>query len=186
VHLLDWPVTGHVDELLLHEMETLRGYITEGLAQRAKAGIKVRQPLEFVAVPYPASSFQDRDFFESILKEELNVKNVEWMPVLESNVGVPEIKIHTVLTPELKREGLMREVVRFVQNARKQAGLNVDDRIVLHLDTSAENLAQAISEHSETIALETLASVLNSQKPTQFTAKVLVEGEELEISLAKA
>jgi len=108
--------------------------------------------------------------------DELNVKVVK--------IG-KEVMIDETITPELKREGLMREVIRFVQNARKEAGLNVDDRIHLSLQTTNDELQTAIKEHSETIAAETLASKMSEMKDG-FTASVKVEGSSLTITLMKS
>ncbi len=69
--------------------------------------------------------------------------------------------LDTRLTPELVSEGRAREVVRLVQNARKNAGLDVSDRISLELVAEGE-LADAIAEHGATIAGEVLASGLGS------------------------
>src|SRR5208282_2904112 len=66
------------------------------------------------------------------------------------------IALDVRITKELKREGLAREVVRHVQNARKDAGLNMEDRIVLYLGTDSEELRQAIETHRSYIAAETL------------------------------
>jgi isoleucyl-tRNA synthetase len=60
------------------------------------------------------------------------------------------------LTPELRREGVARELVRLVQEARKAAGLEVSDRIVLGVETSGE-VAAALAAHREHLASETLA-----------------------------
>ena len=89
------------------------------------------------------------------------------------------------LTPELKREGLAREVVRFVQNARKSAGLNVDDRIELSLTTDDDELTQAIDEHAGAIRQETLAIILDSIKDG-YEVVALVERKSLNITLKKA
>src|SRR5680860_1548322 len=51
VHLLDWPKIGHINELVIDEMETLRGYVNQGLSIRALEHQKVRQPLSSVVVP---------------------------------------------------------------------------------------------------------------------------------------
>lgn len=147
VHLLDWPTNYSVDEVVLDEMNAVRDYVNQGLGLRAKAGLKVRQPLASVTVP----SLGKRVDFESILLEELNVKTV---------LTGSEVSIDENITPELKREGLMREVVRFVQSARKKAELNVDDRIELSLQTSDTELQQAIDEHESEIASETLATIV--------------------------
>lgn len=169
VHLLDWPTNDTVDELVMNDMELVRDYVNQGLSLRAKAGLKVRQPLASVTVP----KLGEHVDFVSILTEELNVKQVA--------VG-EEVMLDETITPELKREGLMREVVRFVQNARKNAGLNVDDRIVLALSTDADELGQAIEEHRETINAETLAE---TGEVIGHTETVKVEDCLLTITLAK-
>ena len=170
VHLLDWPTNYTVDQLVLDEMKELREYINEGLSLRAKAGIKVRQPLASVDVP-KLGEFVD---YQSVLIDELNVKSV--------NIG-EVVAIDEEITPELKREGYMREVIRHVQAARKAAGLNIDDRISLQLDTDDAELAQALEEHYDTIYAETLATKSDSVVAEPVVAKI--DGIELSIYLAK-
>jgi isoleucyl-tRNA synthetase len=195
VHLSDWPVAGEVDSTLIFEMGNLRGVITSGLAMRAEANIKVRQPLQSVTL----TNCQFSDEYDDIVKEELNVKEVirlKKKPVDPKKTVVKNIqegtlpdfgiKLDTHLTPELKREGLMREMVRNIQNTRKQADLQVDDRIHLSLVTEDKELAKAIDEHRATIMQETLAITLNEQKPEQYSAPVKVGGAKLTISLVKA
>jgi isoleucyl-tRNA synthetase len=67
------------------------------------------------------------------------------------------VGLDTTLTDELVREGLIREIVRTVQDARKQAGLNVSDRIVLNVDGN-EPVMAAMSAHREYIVSETLVN----------------------------
>jgi len=172
VHLLDWPTNYEVDELVMNDMELVREYVNQGLSIRAKARVKVRQPLATLTIP-KLGEFVD---FESILTEELNVKKV--------NVG-EEFALDLELTPELKREGLMREVIRTVQNARKLAELNVDDRIKLSLVTDEGDLKRAIEEHREEIMRETLALEM-SDKEYSHVAESKIEGENLKLSLEKA
>lgn len=173
VHLLDWPNAGAIDGDILQEMNELREQITQALSLRAKAGIKIRQPLSSVTVPIVSDTVDS----ESILKEELNVKTVK--------IG-ETVAIDTDITPELKREGQSREIVRIVQNARKKAGLNVDDRIVLAL-TSSAGLGQTIDEYKAIIAQETLATKLLREKTSfAYQEQAEIDGQALELSLEKA
>ena len=175
VHLLDWPKTGHINELLLDEMETVRGYVNEVLAIRAKEGLKVRQPLASLSVPVEGK-FVD---FTDVLSEELNVKKITFD-------SKKELELDLKLTPELKREGMMREVIRFIQNARKDAGLNVDDRIQLSLKTDNAELQKAIDEHLETIQQETLANKMTQQAADEVrSVQANIDGAGLDITLSK-
>lgn len=171
VHLKNWLPAGEVDETVMNDMDTVRDYVNHGLSLRAKAGLKVRQPLASVTVPQVDGSFD----FESILLDELNVKSVK---------KGKEVSLDENITPELKREGLMREVIRFVQNARKEAGLNVDDRIELNLQTPDDELKQAIEEHEAVIDAETLA-VKHGDVQNGYSATVKIDGAELTINLKK-
>jgi isoleucyl-tRNA synthetase len=91
------------------------------------------------------------------------------------------------VTPELKNEGLAREVVRLVQDARKAAALNVADRIVLGIETS-NDLADAVREHGDYITRETLAIALEQTSIDDALREETAEidGERLEIRLRRA
>ena len=67
------------------------------------------------------------------------------------------VAIDTTVTPELRREGLAREVIRLVQDARKNDGLDVTDRISLRWSADDPDLAAALTEHAGLIAREVLA-----------------------------
>ena len=67
------------------------------------------------------------------------------------------VAIDTRITDELAREGLARDVVRHLQNVRKELGFEVSDRIVVQLATDDAELAQTLDEHGESIAREVLA-----------------------------
>lgn len=172
VHLQDWPTAGNINELVVSEMNLLRDYVNQGLSVRAKQGIKVRQPLASVAVE-STGEFID---FTNILQEELNVKEVK--------IG-NEFKLDLDLTPSLKSEGLMREVVRHIQSARKQADLHVDDRIILSLQTDDIDLQKSIDEHIDTIKAETLATELAKDNDLNFSTDVKIDDFELKIAISK-
>lgn len=181
VHLVDWPEVGHINELILKHMAYVKWAVNEGLSLRAKEGIKVRQPLSAVHIE---GAVELSDDLKTIIAEELNVKQVQLSVGSEDQAT---IQLSTKITAELKREGLMREIVRHVQSARKKAGLNVDDRIELSLSTDDKVTSEAIKEHQDTIKAETLATTLHdTKKDLAYHEEVKVEGQMLEISLAKA
>ncbi len=175
VHLKDWPEAGEIEESLLAEMAEVRGYVNEALALRAKNGVKIRQPLASVKVPQNAKSFD----FAPILMEELNVKNVEF--------GGEGVEFDFELTPELRAEGLMREIIRHIQAARKKAGLNVDDRIELNFTSENTEVLDAFKKFEQEISKEVLATKAEiSENELDFVQIVKVEGSEVKISLKKA
>jgi len=68
------------------------------------------------------------------------------------------VSLDVAITPELRREGLAREVIRLVQDARKADGLEVSDRIALRWEAPDPDLAAALTEHGQLIAGEVLAT----------------------------
>ena len=199
IHLKDWLPAGEVNEQALADMARTRELINNGLSLRMKqdehqASIKVRQPLQFAAY----AGVKLAEYYEQIMAEELNVKEIRWIENLDEHLadydvteGVikPEswVEISKHLTPELKREGLMREVIRHVQSARKKAGLQVDDRIELNIASSDAEITQAVDIFADTIKAETLAVKLGSAAADDMEEyDVKVDGKPVEIYLKKA
>ena len=189
IHLKDWLPAGEIDNSMLRDMNALRTAVNDGLSKRASEGIKVRQPLASVKLINTISQDTPAEvaqFLIDIAKDELNVKSVEIVTDSESESVQPSVVYDLTITPELKREGLMREIVRHVQSARKQAGLQIDDRIVLSISSDDSEISQAIDAFADVIKSETLAVELNSvvKESEKYDAKI--EGKLVEISLKKA
>ena len=189
IHLKDWLPAGEIDNSMLRDMNALRTAVNDGLSKRASEGIKVRQPLASVKLINTISQDTPAEvaqFLIDIAKDELNVKSVEIVTDSESESVQPSVVYDLTITPELKREGLMREIVRHVQSARKQAGLQIDDRIVLSISSDDSEISQAVDAFADVIKSETLAVELNSvvNESEKYDAKI--EGKLVEISLKKA
>jgi isoleucyl-tRNA synthetase len=197
VHLRDWPQAGHINELELKCMNFVREVINEGLSHRAAASgqtgvYKVRQPLQSVMVRDPRGLL--REDLKGVVAEELNVKEVnilksqlplsqEYAEVVKTSTSL--VMLDLKLTPALKREGMMREVIRNIQSARKKASLNVNDRIRLSLSTTDEELRQAIHEHHQTIAEETLAKEVVFDQSFKYETACGVNDAPLTVALEK-
>ncbi len=178
VHLSDWPISAGLDRGVIEQMQIARTLVTEGLAQRAQAGIKVRQPLASATLKLQASLADD---LVKIIEEELNVKQVGFEQAEESSV-VLDIEI----TDELRLEGLARDIIRLIQVERKQAGLQVDDRIDLVV-TGNDTAQAAIANARELIMQETLALTLSDTLgESAHIAEQKLGGDVLTIGLTKA
>lgn len=129
VHLEVWPQFSESGNLILADMAEVRRTVSLALEARAKAGIKVRQPLASVTVRGMAID----PVFASIITDELNVKKVIFTETAEQ-----EVSLDTVITPELKREGQLRDLVRTVQELRKKTGLTPSDIVTLEVTTNDE------------------------------------------------
>ena len=230
VHLTDWPdaeAFPAADDIR-DAMDAVRELSSVGNALRKKQKLRVRLPLQRFSVVSPHAAALGQ--FEDILRDELNVKSVELVPLTDTaateygishrlsvnaraagprlgkqvqhviagaraglweerdgvvivdgialepseyelvleTAGRPEgealavvpsggfVLLDTRTTPELEAEGMARDAIRVVQEARKNAGLDVSDRIVLALNVSPDN-AEALQSHAELSAGETLA-----------------------------
>jgi isoleucyl-tRNA synthetase len=177
VHLSDWPSVSELDStslMMLENMNNARALITEGLAQRAAAGVKVRQPLAKAIV----KGMELSPAMQQIIADELNVKEV----VNELGDEV-KIEMDTTLTEELKAEGLARDLIRAIQNARKNAGFSIDDRINLRLESDSSEVNTALKQFQDTIYAETLTTAeLTGEGSHSETVKV--DGQEVKIHLS--
>ena len=172
VHLLDWPESGEGDAEVLEDMDAARGIITDALGLRMRKSeteeqIKIRQPL--AKLVYPGKKLGE--MYEKVIAEEVNVKEVE---------NGEELALDKTLTEELRKEGFARELIRVVQAARKKAGLNIDDRIMLSLSVNIDK------EYEDMVKSEVLAVEVVSGQNFGYDEIVKVEGENVTISLEKA
>jgi isoleucyl-tRNA synthetase len=168
VHLNDWPEVGHVNERVVLEMDAVRSVVNEGLSQRSRAQIKTRQPLQKITVIGAEDLGENKAMYLDVLKEELNIKEVDWNTDTDRSY---EVMIDTTINAALKEEGIAREVVRAVQQSRKVAGLEVDDRIELHITVTDTDIQSAIKAHKDYIIAETLTldNKLSLEKPQKIT-----------------
>jgi len=126
VHLADWPVLEEklINWELLKEMEVARKIVELGLAARAEKGMKVRQPLKELQV----ANLVLKAELTAIIAEEINVKTVVAVKTLEGlndgwvlkTEGSLSVALDTVLDENLKAEGLLRELVRTINQLRKE------------------------------------------------------------------
>ena len=130
VHLTDWPDMSKMPfdtkSENLKNMQIVRNIVSLGLEARQKAGIKVRQPLSKLEI----KNYKLEDEYTLLIKEELNVKQV-----LENKNLENEILLDTNITPTLKEEGNYRELVRGIQDIRKNMGLVPSDMVKLFVNT---------------------------------------------------
>ncbi len=156
VHLESWPKVEkkYVDEKLLEEMGRVRSIVSRALERRAEAGRNVRQALARMTVRLPEGKL-DAAYLD-LLKDEVNVKEVE---VKEGEYAV-ELDLN--LTPELVREGTIREIIRRVNAMRKNAKLSIQDRIELFIESKESEIAKALEEHRDDLLSGTLSSDLRT------------------------
>jgi isoleucyl-tRNA synthetase len=128
VHLELWPklVSNASSLKLVTEMTEARRLVTLALEQRAKANIKVRQPLASLSL----KKAEFRTDLLDVIKDEVNVKSV----ILDLSIE-QDASLDIIVSDELKKEGVARDVIRAIQDLRKKEGLTVGDKVALLLDS---------------------------------------------------
>jgi isoleucyl-tRNA synthetase len=140
VHLSNWCTLRDVDQTILEEMKQVRALITRALDARKEADVKVRQPLASLTVKADLN-----DAYREIIADELNVKDVRVDTSLET-----ELVLDTNITPELREEGEVREILRAIQQARKAAGLKAGEEAVVTITASSE-IQELVKKHESTL-----------------------------------
>ena len=154
VHLADYPTAPEANEDVLAKMAQTRRIVEAGLAARAEAKIKVRQPLQ--TLTYFGQKLDAA--FEGIIAEEVNVKAVKH----STDKSGTAVTIDTNITPELKEEGTARDLIRNIQSLRKKSGFEVEDRIEVFYESTSELLLSVMKNKQNIIAVEVLAEKIEA------------------------
>ncbi|MDD4272048.1 MAG: isoleucine--tRNA ligase [Patescibacteria group bacterium] len=178
VHLTAWPLYDDPmekeDEEILKQMAEARKIVELGLAKRDEAGVKVRQALNELRI----TNYELRDEYKNLIMDELNVKNV----VSEKGKGELKVELDTVITDELKLEGLKREIVRTVNNLRKNAGLTIKDKITLSWHGDAVLVKKVFNEMANELKKDTLSEKIVEDDSGD---EVKVNGEKVKLGIKK-
>jgi valyl-tRNA synthetase len=183
VHLESWPKPAISDlqsaNKTLEQMEVVKKIVEAGLAARDSAGMKIRQALPYYQTALTKELSEE---LEQLVKDELNI--------LELKFGADELG--TELTEELKLDGVRRELVRSINNLRKNAGLTIADRVAIYwsigeADFAAPMAKQVFEKFGEEIKKDTLADSLEHQHNQEAlqTKEVKVNGETVWLGIKK-
>ena len=210
VHLTRFPESkaSLIDQQLMESTRLAMRISSMGRSARARAGIKVRQPLERVEVKLRSNS--ERKALEQVeqqVVDELNVKRLEIMiedseiylkaqeAIHQEQEGIVSVDgywvslaggyavvVDTTVTPELAQEGLARELVHRVQNLRKSAGFDLTDHIVVYYQ-GPDGIEEVMRNWASYIRQETLADELRNEEPDKSISTDSRKVAEMQITL---
>ncbi len=182
-HLEDFPdvrVPGYA-ETVVARMEAFRDLVSAALQARALARVKVRQPLPAVVVVGETPLDIADPAWAQLLREEVNVKDVQVLPEKPAGAYVwvdcsagYAVGVSTEITDALLQEGVLRDLIRQVQDLRKKSGLTVRDRVALSITSEEPLIRETVARFSDRLLKETRALTLEDNLP-QSDGEALVE-----------
>jgi len=205
VHLTDFPIADEtkINAKLNGDVELAMKISSLGRAARAKAGIKVRQPLDKALVGVETEG--EKKALKNLATEVMEEINVKQLVVLSEAKGREEfpsnmpdysvtndarywVAISTELTPELIAEGVSRELVRHLQNMRRNAKFDITDHIITYYQTKEPLLKQVINTFADYIKQETLSQELIDGLPPDgaYSEKHRISNSEVSLAIKKA
>ncbi|MSU55146.1 MAG: isoleucine--tRNA ligase [Candidatus Taylorbacteria bacterium] len=181
VHLESWPTIDSKFKIedsrkILEEMEEIRRIVSLALEQRAKANIKVRQPLSSLKLKSKILNLESG--VSNLIQEEVNVKKV----VFDANI-LSDVELDTTITLELKEEGNVREFVRAIQDLRKTTGLSASDVASLTVDTDEKGVRFVKKFESELMKMTQLREIKFVSIDEGFM--ILIDDFSMKISVQK-
>ena len=176
VHLENWPILREVDQKIIDDMEAVRKIVTVALELRQKSGHKVRQPLSRLKIK--DLRFKNNAEILEIIKDELNVKEVVFDEKIEG-----ELWLDTVLTEELRNEGVARDIIRGIQDVRKKENLSPNDSVKL-IVCSTEKVKKVIKTFEMMIKTPTQVDGISYSDDKQ-THGITVEGGEVTVTIVR-
>ncbi|MBI3671430.1 class I tRNA ligase family protein [Candidatus Azambacteria bacterium] len=169
IHLENFPKLEKADAEVLEVMKKARSIVSLALEARAKAGIKIRQPLKELRIKN--EELRMKPELLELIRDEVNVKNVTVDITIKENV-----ELDTNITKELKEEGMLRDLIRNIQEERKNLGLTKSDFIKITFKDSPF-VSGLIKKYGESLKFETVAKELENSLDIE-NAKEAKLGEE--------
>ena len=170
VHMHQWPKYNQrlIDKKLEESMEAAEEIIQEILAQREKAQIGVRWPLQKAEITTKDKAMKK---LKEIIQTQTNIKTLTFKE------GKQKIKLDVTITPELEAEGFARELTRRIQSFRKKAKLKMQDEIELAIITDynlskwKKEIQQKVGAKKLTITDGKLEEEFEYKKPEEIKGK---------------
>jgi len=183
VHLESWPKVNQklMDEQVLKGMDLARKVVEMGLSLRAENSLKVRQPLTELIIEH---GDLEKGLLE-IVADELNVKTVKLGEVKGGAVkeeGELRVALDLEVTIELKKEGLVREITRTINQMRKEQKLTVNDLVIVEYSTADSLLQSVFQDFAGEIKKSILAKDLVASDSGMETE---IDGKKVKIKIVK-
>jgi isoleucyl-tRNA synthetase len=175
IHLESWPKSDpkKIKEKVHKDMDIARQVVSMALEARAKAQIPVRQILGKLDV----SGIELAPEYHQLIAEEVNIKEIT-----QKSEGPVSVHLDTKITPELEREGMVREIIRRIQDLRKRTGLQKQDKIVLYIEVQS-NLKAFDGEIGDKVGAQ---SITFGNVPRDVVQeRITLKNEEIAIGIKK-
>ncbi len=176
VHLSDYPQIKkqYIDDGLEKEMQEARDIVNLVLRERSEKGIKVRQPLNCLKIKKEIK----KDILD-LIKEEINVKEI----IVDKSIS-NEVELDLEITEELKEEGMIRDIVRHIQQMRKEQGFIPKDRIIVHYQNS-DFFDKILLKNKEGILKDTLGDDFKNEASIVDGKEVLISENKIILKIEK-
>jgi isoleucyl-tRNA synthetase len=180
VHVQDWPYARakKQETRLEKDMEKTREIASKGLAARAKAGLRVRQPLASATI----KENLENPLLE-LLKDELNVKEI-----LVNTKATEAVELDMKLTPALKEEGLVRELLRSIQDMRKDAKYKPGDLALMRYSGESDLGSLFLRHEAHLKKAGSLRELAQGDRPKEVfdvEKEVVLQGKKLWMGIKK-
>lgn len=181
VHLEKYPRPNKksINKELEQEMELVKWTVSQGLKERDKAQIGIKWPLSKATIKYYKNFSKE---LNQIIKEELNIKKLEYKEAHEKDWG---ITLDTNITPELEAEGFAREISRKIQATRKKASLIKTDEIEIEIISEFnDKIKSQLNFIQERVGAKTI-SFAKSNKKFNYSEEGKIKNKSFTIKFNK-
>ena len=176
VHLELWPEFDErlIDSEVLKNMELTREVVKRSLELRENSKIPVRQVLNKVTI----KGVNLEKKYLDVIAEAINVRNIN---IEKGEKSEFLVELDTIITPELKLEGIARNLIRHLNNYRKKLNLSTKNRINLYLKTNDKDISEALEKHKEKIKKMIQAeTIIQNMEGKEHIKKFKIENKVVE------